>query len=333
MLLNLSPTFERQTVLVTGGCGFIGSHLCDALISDGHRVRVLDDLSTGRLDNLPPEADLIEGCVTRAQVVAHALRGVSACYHLAAIASVDRARSDLFRAHMVNQGGFVAVLDEISRIADRRVPLVYASSAAVYGDGQADPIDEDAPKRPLSSYGVDKYACELQAAAAAQAHGISSVGLRFFNVYGPRQDASSPYSGVISIFSDRARSDRPILIYGDGLQTRDFVAVEDVVLASRAAMRLASTTEGAQTFNVCTGRPTTILELSGLLSDLHDAQPQLAFNPPRIGDIRHSVGSPLRTRRTLGLPDPTPLSVGLRRLVRRPAEPATPEAAAEARGP
>ncbi|MGH7209981.1 MAG: NAD-dependent epimerase/dehydratase family protein, partial [Acetobacteraceae bacterium] len=210
--------------LVTGGCGFIGSHLCDALLAHGHAVRVLDDLSTGRRENLPPAAELIVGDVGDAALAAHALDGVSGCFHLAAIASIERGVQDWPGTHRVNLSATVGLLDAIRRLP-APVAFVCASSAAVYGDCDRLPLDEDAPARPLSAYGADKLGCELHARVAAHVFAVPTVGLRFFNVYGPRQDPRSPYSGVISIFCDRLRRGAPIDLFGDGEQTRDFVFV------------------------------------------------------------------------------------------------------------
>ena len=189
------------TYLVTGGCGFIGSHLCSALRGAGHRVRVLDDLSTGVAANLAPGADLVRGDVADAGLVRRAMDGAAGCFHLAAIASVERGTRDWLGTHRVNLSGAVAVLEAAARLGG--VPVVYASSAAVYGDCEALPLAEDAPTRPLSAYGADKLGCEQHARVAGVVHGVPTLGLRFFNVFGPRQDPGSPYSGVISIFCER----------------------------------------------------------------------------------------------------------------------------------
>ena len=180
--------------LVTGGAGFIGSHLCDALIARGDSVRVLDDLSTGRRANLPEGAELIVGDIADPETAWRATEGVDGCFHLAAIASVERATKDWLGTHRANLTGAITIFDAIRRHGTK-VPVVYASSAAVYGDCRTIPIRETAARRPLSAYGADKYGCELHAITASHVHGIPTVGLRFFNVYGPRQDPKSPYSG------------------------------------------------------------------------------------------------------------------------------------------
>lgn len=293
-------------VLVTGGAGFIGSHLCDALLAAGRRVRVLDDLSTGHRANLPDGVEFIEGDVADPETVARALEGVDACCHLAAIASVERGVQDWRGTHRVNLTATIALMDAIRA---RPIPLVYASSAAVYGDCQDLPLSEAAPTRPLSAYGADKLGCELHAAVAAHVHAIPTTGLRFFNVYGPRQDPRSPYSGVISIFCDRLVRNTPVTVFGDGGQTRDFVYVADVV---RALVRaLERRTAGAAVFNVCTGRPTSVLELANVIADLAGAAPDIRFGPPRAGEISHSLGAPDRARAALDLPPPAALRDGL----------------------
>ena len=295
--------------LVTGGCGFIGSHLVDALAAAGHRVRVLDDLSTGTTDYLPRGVDLVLGSVADAGHVARAVAECDGCFHLAAIASVQRSAEDLVGTHRVNLGGTLTVLDAL-RQARRPVSLVYASSAAVYGDCALLPTAEDAPKRPQSPYGADKYASELHAAVATAAWGFPSAGLRFFNVYGPRQPPGSPYSGVVSIFADRLGRGAPITVFGDGGQTRDLVHVSDVVAALLRAMdrRLP----GAPVFNVCTGRAVSVLDLAAILGRLRGVDPAITHAPPRAGEIRHSVGDPAACRAALGLGVPVPLEVGLR---------------------
>ncbi|HYZ25110.1 MAG TPA: NAD-dependent epimerase/dehydratase family protein, partial [Rhodopila sp.] len=184
-----------STYLVTGGAGFIGSHLCDALGARGDVVRVLDDLSTGKRENLRPEVELIVGDIADPLTAADAVAGIDGCFHLAAIASVEKGVTDWLGTHHANLTGTISIFDAIRRTG-RGIPVVYASSAAVYGDAATVPIAETEPCRPLSAYGADKYGSELHARVASHVHGIPTVGLRFFNVYGPRQDPASPYSGV-----------------------------------------------------------------------------------------------------------------------------------------
>ncbi len=312
------------TYLVTGGAGFIGSHLCDALVADGHAVRVLDDLSTGKRTNLPAGVELIEGDIADPDAVQAAVAGVNGCFHLAAIASVARGVDDWLGTHRANLTGTITLFDIVRR-EPRQVPVVYASSAAVYGDCADLPIAETAPKRPLSAYGADKYGCELHAVVASHVHNVPTVGLRFFNVYGSRQDPRSPYSGVISIFCERLRRGAPVEVFGDGLQTRDFIAVADVVAALRAAQRLAQGDAqrpvpaqrplDAPVFNVCTGSATSIAELAHTIAEIVGAAADIRHAPPRAGEIRHSVGAADLSRRMLGLAPSVALRDGLRRVL------------------
>jgi UDP-glucose 4-epimerase len=297
-----------STYLVTGGAGFIGSHLCDALIARGDTVRVLDDLSTGHRHNLAAGAALIEGNVADPAVVAEAMDGVDGCFHLAAIASVEKGVTDWLGTHQTNITGTITVLDAIRRQGSK-IPVVYASSAAVYGDAATVPIAESEPCRPLSAYGADKYGCELHARVASHVHGIPTVGLRFFNVYGPRQDPKSPYSGVISIFCERISAGASINIFGDGQQTRDFVYVGDVVRALLAGMALRPA--DAPVFNVCTGVSTSVEALGRLIADLAGRNLNAEVKLPRSGEIRHSLGVAALADGVLGLSGRVPLRTGL----------------------
>jgi UDP-glucose 4-epimerase len=296
--------------LVTGGAGFIGSHLCEGLLTRGDTVRVLDDLSTGRRENLPPGVELVEADVADPAAMRSAVADVDGCFHLAAIASVERGVTDWLGTHRTNLTGAITLFDAIRRLPTP-VPVVYASSAAVYGDAATVPIAEDTARRPLSAYGADKLGCELHARVAGHVHGIPTVGLRLFNVYGPRQDPHSPYSGVISIFCERIRRGAPIDIFGDGGQTRDFVYVVDVVTAMLAAMRVRP--PGAPVFNVCTGVATSVLDLARTIADIAGTAMSAEHGPSRPGEVRHSAGAPALSRAALALPEPMTLRTGLAR--------------------
>jgi UDP-glucose 4-epimerase len=293
--------------LVTGGAGFIGSHLADALLAEGHAVRVLDDFSTGTMANLDARVEVVRGCVTRPEVVGAAMAGVAGCFHLAAIASVARGNEDWRGTHLVNQTGTVTVLDAAR--AAGRVPVVYASSAAVYGNLGDAVATEDLRPDPLTAYGADKLGSELHARVAMRVHGVPSVGLRFFNVYGPRQDPRSPYSGVISIFAGLIAAGRPVTVHGDGGQTRDFVFVADVVAHLRAAMRLADGGAACEVLNVCTGRATSVLALARALAAGREVE--VRHGPARAGDIRQSLGDPARAVAVLGVRAGITLEEGL----------------------
>jgi UDP-glucose 4-epimerase len=235
-------------------------------------------------------------------------------FHLAAIASVQRCTEDWLGTHRVNLGGTIAVLDAARAGQGRApIPVVYASSAAVYGEQARLPIAEDAPCRPLSAYGADKLGSELHARVAGAVHGVPTIGFRFFNVFGPRQDPRSPYSGVISIFCDRFTRGEGVEIYGDGGQTRDFIAVADIVAGLLAGLEAASTT--APVLNLCTGRATSVLELAHTIAGLCGVAPAIRHREPRAGEIRHSVGSAAAAQAMLGLGAPTPLAEGLAAVV------------------
>ncbi len=297
--------------LITGGCGFIGSHLVEALLAAGHQVRVLDDLSSGRRDRLPDAVELLVGDITDPVAMRAALAGMQGCFHLAAIASVVRSTADWVGSHRVNLTGAVTLFDAAQGLGGSGggLPVVYASSAAVYGPQETLPIAEDNPTRPQSAYGADKLAVELQARVAGLLHGVRTCGLRLFNIYGPRQDPTSPYAGVVSIFARRLLAGEPLAIRGDGLQVRDFVYVADAVRCLVAAMDRASL--AAPVVNVCSGRPTSVLELAQVLADLLGREARLTFEPPQPGDIRRSLGDPTAARALLGVSVETPLREGL----------------------
>jgi len=226
--------------LVTGGCGFIGSHLADALAERGDTVRILDDLSTGSRENAPRMAQVIIGDVADPDVVAGALSGMDGCFHLAAISSVARSNEEWLATHRTNLDGMINVLEAARQTREGGIPVVYASSAAIYGDAPERPLHESVAARPLTAYGADKLGCELHARVGAAVHGMSTVGLRLFNIYGPRQNPASPYAGVISLFVDRLRAGHAVTVFGDGEQTRDFVFVADAVRFFLAAMGQAT---------------------------------------------------------------------------------------------
>lgn len=308
----------RGRILVTGGAGFIGSHLYDALRRRGVGVRVLDNLSSGSVANLPKDADLVVGDVCDPVTVRAALQGMDGCFHLAAVASVALSASDWLGTHRTNQTGLITLLDAIR---SQPIPVVYASSAAVYGNCDTVPIREDSRKAPLSAYGADKYGCELHAQVATRVHGIPTVGLRFFNVYGPRQDPRSPYSGVISIFCQRIMAGQDIEIFGDGEQVRDFIYVDDVVTALLAAMEQMSHLHQAPqlqqspVINVCTGEPTSVNDLARIIRGVTGKHSEVHHRASRDGDIRCSIGDPLCLQLILGAPSSVPLETGLRRVI------------------
>ena len=302
------------TCLVTGGAGFIGSHLVDAVVSQGHAVRVLDNFSTGRRENLSSvldRIDLHEGDIVEPDDVWRAVDGCEVVYHLAAVASVQASVDDPLRTHRVNVDGTLNVMEAARRADVDR--FVFASSAAVYGDHAALPLGEDLAPRTLSPYAAHKVTGEMYCRAYHASFGLPTVALRFFNIYGPRQDPSSPYSGVISIFARRmTRGERPT-IYGDGRQTRDFVYVADVVRALLAAVECEEAV--GRVFNVARGRQTSILRLVEGLNTVLGSSLEPEFGPPRSGEVRFSEGDGARARELLGWSPRVSLKEGLMRLI------------------
>ncbi|MBF0096476.1 MAG: NAD-dependent epimerase/dehydratase family protein [Magnetococcales bacterium] len=313
------PTVGRPvTFLVTGGAGFIGSHLVDALLAAGRRVMVLDNLSVGKRDNVPEQAQLIEGDVGDEALLRRLMDEVDGCFHLAALSSTVLSHQRWLYSHRTNVGGTVTVLECARATAQRpAVPVVYASSAAVYGDNPDAPLAEQAKLQPFSAYGADKLGSELHARVAGVVHGVPTVGLRLFNVFGPRQDPHSPYSGVISHFLLRAQQGEVLSIHGDGAQVRDFVHVRDAVRFLLAAMAHAQPT--GQVYNVCTGQPTAILALAHLIIHLSGKGSGLQHSAARVGDIRVSIGDPDLAAQRLGIRTTMTLREGLREMVASPA--------------
>jgi UDP-glucose 4-epimerase len=274
---------------VTGGCGFIGSHLAEALVQRGYKVRILDNLSSGKLENIvsipPRDVEVLVGDVADLSMVDSAVQGCEYVFHEAAIASVPKSVNDPIGTGKVNYAGTLNVLEASRKHGIRRV--VFAGSAAVYGDEPTLPKYESMPVHPITPYGVDKLASELMGHCYARTFGLEFISLRYFNVFGLRQDPSSPYSGVISIFCDRLSQKIAPTIYGDGLQTRDFIHVADVVQANILAMEHPEVS--GKTFNVGRGIATSLLEIVTLLNDLTGKSLQSIHQPARSGDIRHSL--------------------------------------------
>ncbi|QMV62671.1 NAD-dependent epimerase/dehydratase family protein [Pseudomonas berkeleyensis] len=302
-------------ILVTGGAGFIGSHLVDALLAAGQRVRVLDNLSMGKRNNLPldnPALQFIEGDVADAQLVAQAVAGCDAVVHLAAVASVQASVDDPVATHQSNFIGTLNVCEAMRLHGVRRV--VYASSAAIYGNnGEGVAIDEDTAKSPLTPYAADKLASEHYLDFYRRQHGLEPAVFRFFNIFGPRQDPSSPYSGVISIFTQRAQQGLPISVFGDGEQTRDFFYVGDLVELLMQALG-AGQVEPLPV-NVGWNQAVSLNQLLAEIGTLCGALPQVTHLPARAGDIRHSRADNTRLQAQYQLPAQTPLRDGLARLL------------------
>jgi UDP-glucose 4-epimerase len=293
--------------VVTGGAGFIGSHLADTLLSRGRRVRVVDNFITGRRSLLPAGAELVEGDVN--DVADRAFRGASVVYHLAALPSVPRSVEKPLESHQATARGTLAALAAAEKAGVKR--LVYASSSSVYGDTPTLPKHERMPPQPLSPYAAAKLAGEMYASAWAGRGGLETVTCRFFNVYGPRQDPDSTYAAVIPIFLRRLKEGKAMPVYGDGGQTRDFTFVLDVV----EGLILAGSVPGVsgRTYNLAGGRPVSVLEMGKSLARLSGKPPDFEFRPSRPGDIRDSFAAVDAARRDLGFTALVPLEEGLRR--------------------
>lgn len=308
-------TPRRPTrILLTGGAGFIGSHVVEALLQHGVGVTVLDDFSTGREENLPNDARVrvVRGDAAARAALLEAIEGCQRVGHLAAIASVPRSLEDPVGTHRTNAVATMQVLEAARHVGIDRV--VYASSAAVYGNAQAPPVVERGPLRPRTPYAIDKLMGELYLETYAGAHGMTNISLRFFNVYGPRQRPDSPYSGVISLFAARARAGEPIDVVGDGAQTRDFIHVSDVANVFVQALLRPDPLRFA-VLNVGTGRPTSVLELIAAIEHLVGKRLARQHVSPRPGEVRYSHAGVTRLDQAFGNQPRRRLEIGLAELL------------------
>jgi len=303
-------------VLVTGGAGFIGSHIADSLMKQGCEVVVLDNFFSGKIENIKRHLDsegfhLIKGDIRNSKNVKEAVKNVDAIFHLAAIVSVPLSQENPLVANDVNVGGTLNLLEASLKTGVGR--FIYASSCAIYGEAQRLPVDEAHPTSPLSPYAVSKLAAEYYCKAFYENYGLKTLCLRYFNVYGPRQ-VKNYYSGVITQFIGRLKKRKPPIIYGDGQQTRDFVHVKDVTDANQLALN--SQYEFAETINVGTGKPTTINQLAKVLLELtgrSELKPKYAA--PRKGDIKNSCADISKAKRVLGYEPKVALKKGLKTLL------------------
>jgi UDP-glucose 4-epimerase len=298
--------------LVTGGAGFIGSHIVRALLQQGDFVRILDNFSTGKRENLAGlDVEIVEGDLRDKTTLTHAVRDIEIVFHEAAFVSVAQSMEDPLPCFEINQRGTEFLLEAARKAGVKRVVL--ASSAAVYGDSDVLPLEEDFALRPLSPYAVSKRVTELYAELYTRSFGLEVVALRYFNVYGPRQRPDSMYAAAIPIFTRRLIDGKPITIYGDGGQTRDLVYVGDIVRAN--LMAAAHPAAPGLVFNICSGDEICIIDLVEGLMDLFPDAPAPEFRPARPGDIYRSVGSPARAQRVLGFKAETFLADGLKAVV------------------
>jgi len=303
------------TALVTGGAGFIGSHIAAALMANGARVRVLDDLSTGHRENLDEiggDLDFIEGSVADEALLNKVLNGVEVVFHEAAIPSVPRSVEAPRQTHVASIDGTFSLLMAARDNRVRRV--VYAASSSAYGDQPTLPKSEQMLPDPLSPYAVAKLVGEYYCQVFTRVYGLETVSLRYFNVFGPRQDPGSQYSGVVSRFISSLLSDERPVIFGDGEQSRDFTYIDNVVAANLSA---ASAKDAAgKTINIANGQRITLNELLAELKDLTGKQDVTAdYRDPRIGDVRHSLADITLAQKFLGYESKVDLREGLQRTI------------------
>jgi UDP-glucose 4-epimerase len=311
---------ERR-FLVTGGAGFIGSHLVEALLRRGDRVAVIDDFSTGRRGNFEAAAasrpagsappDLFEGDIRDAALVRRALKGVTHVLHQAALPSVQRSVEDPVASHEVNASATLALLLAARDAGVRRV--VYASSSSAYGDTPTLPKVETMTPAPLSPYAVSKLAGEYYCRIVTGLYGLETVSLRYFNIFGPRQDPNSQYAAVIPNFVSAALAGKPPTVYGDGLQSRDFTYVENAVAANLLACEAPAA--AGRAYNIACGTSATLLDVLRLLSAILGRSIEPVHAAPRAGDVKHSLASIEAARRDLGFEPSIGLEDGLRRTV------------------
>lgn len=301
-------------VLVTGGAGFIGSHLVRALVSAGDEVRVLDDLSSGSLDRVPPAAEFIYGSVADERTVQAAVEGVEVVFHQAAHRAVQRSIEHPLNTDRANTFGTLNLLKASVEAGARR--LVYASSSSVYGGAQTMPTPETVLPHPRSPYAVSKLAGEHYCQVFAELYRLETVTLRYFNVYGPGQSPNSAYPTVIPLFVRTLMRGESPIIHGDGRQSRDFTYIDDAVQANLAAAVAPASTCSGKAYNIAGGSSYSLLDLLDILGDILGAHPRPTFTKPRLGDVRHTRADITAARRDLGHVPQVDMPEGLLRTVK-----------------
>jgi UDP-glucose 4-epimerase len=307
---------EFSKVLVAGGAGFIGSHVVGRLLMSHCAVSVLDNFCSGKMHNLPDklgqgELNVVKGDIRDRETVSRAMKGVDAVIHLAALIDVSGSIENPLETNDVNVNGTLTVLNEALRQNVKK--FLFASSAAVYGDTDHLPLEERSLPKPLSPYAASKISAEYYCSVFQKDYGFPIAILRYFNVYGPRQQQNS-YCGVITRFVSNALRDKPLIIFGDGCQTRDFIYVDDVVDASILA--LENEDDSGKILNVCTGKPVSINELASTVEEITQKDLGILHYESRKGDVYHSYGSPLKAREAIGFTARTSLREGLTKLVK-----------------
>lgn len=299
--------------LVTGGAGFIGSHLTDALVAMGGRVKVLDDLSSGLRSNVNPDAELVEGSITDPDIVARAVEGCEVVFHLAAHGAVARSLANPMGSNEANVNGTLAVLTAARDASVRRV--MFASSSSIYGGATVVPTPETVPLRPRSPYAVSKLAGEWYVRVFAELFDIETVALRYFNVFGPRQRPDSTYAAVIPLFTTALLNNESPTVHGDGTQSRDFTYVADVVAANLAAATAPADICSSNAYNVAPGTSHSLLDLLRILGEEIGVTPRPTFTDSRAGDIKFSQADATAARTQLGWNPTWSFADGLRETV------------------
>ena len=305
-----------SNILVTGGAGFIGSNLTEALLQRGHFVRVLDDFSTGKRENLIfdqiyPSLEMMEGDIRDLGTCQKAIKGTEYVFHQAALPSVQRSIEDPEGSHAVNAGGTLNILLAAREGGVKRV--IYASSSSIYGDTPTLPKHEEMPSHPLSPYALQKYVGEQYCRLFYELYGLDTISLRYFNIFGPKQDPNSLYSAVIPKFIDAMVHDHPPVIFGDGEQSRDFTYIENVVQANLLAMS-AATLHG-EAINVACGKRTSLNQLCNVLRKILGSNQSPIYEEPRKGDVRHSLADIHRGKEIINYEPTVGIEMGLKKTV------------------
>ena len=303
-------------VLVTGGAGFIGSHLTEALLQEGHRVRVLDDFSTGKRENLIfdkeyPSLEMIEGDIRDLAICQKTMKGIEYVFHQAALPSVQRSVEDPLGSNEVNGGGTLNIL--FAAREEKVIRVIYASSSSIYGDTPTLPKHEEMPSNPLSPYALQKYIGEQYCRLFYQLYDLETVSLRYFNIFGPRQDPNSIYSAVIPKFIDALLQGSPPIIFGDGEQSRDFTYIENVVQANLLAMS-AEHLHG-EAINIACAERTSLNQLVNVLRKILGSKLSSVYEEPRKGDVRHSLADIRKGKELLNYEPKVEVAVGLKKTV------------------
>ncbi len=313
---KLRGFYEGRRVLVTGGAGFIGGHLCDALVSLGATVSVIDDLSNSTVEHLASLIEVeserirfVQGSILDDDAVADAAEGAQTVFHLAALGSVPKSIDYPQRTWSVNATGTVRILEAARNCKAERV--VFAASSSVYGDDPRMPRVETLPATPMSPYAASKLAGEVLLAVWARCYGLSTVSLRYFNIFGPRQSADSAYAAVVAVFAKKLIAGESPVIYGDGRQTRDFTYVADAVLGTLLAGASGQDLRG-KVMNIGTGRATSVTQLAKLMAERAEVPNiQATYEPERRGDVKHSLADYAAARETLGFEPTASIQEGL----------------------